>query len=127
MPYIDGLPVADAVDLDDLVDLGQGGTPGKPGTATLRSATVRQLFGGGGAFLPLQGGTLVGELIIDNPSGTSLDARRDVLVGGNLTVSGNVTLGAMGKLLMLVDIATDSTGLPSGTVYSNGGVLCIVP
>lgn len=52
-----------------------------------------------GNYLPLTGGTLLGELIINNPSGTSLDAKHDVLVGGTLGVtgaavlSGNATVG----------------------------------
>lgn len=48
-----------------------------------------------GPYLPISGGTMVGELIINNPSGTSLDARHDVLIGGTLGVTGATTLSTV--------------------------------
>jgi len=57
-----GLPAATVVTSADLVVLAQGGTPGVPGTATDRAATLAQIFGGSvlGPFLPLAGGTVMG-------------------------------------------------------------------
>jgi hypothetical protein len=43
MPYLDGLPAAVSVSSSDIIAIDQGGTPGVPGTATTRRATVAQL------------------------------------------------------------------------------------
>lgn len=100
MPYLDGLPVASSVSPSDIVAVDQGGTPGVPGSAITRQATVALLLAGGSGFLPISGGTIT----------------------GTLTVDGTTTLEAH---LVLVNIPTDPTGLATGTVYSDGGVLCI--
>jgi hypothetical protein len=60
--YIDGLPVATSVSLSDILVVDQGGTPGTPGTATTRQATLSQILGIAGGYLPLPGGTMTGTI-----------------------------------------------------------------
>lgn len=47
MPYLDGLPPAAALNLNDIIIVDQGGTPGIPGTATTGQSTIALL----GAFI----------------------------------------------------------------------------
>ena len=44
MPYIDGLPVASSVGVNDLVLLGQGGVTGYAGSAVSRTMTVAEFM-----------------------------------------------------------------------------------
>jgi len=46
MPYIDGLPPASTANGADVIALDQGGTPGVPGTATTRQASLAQIAAG---------------------------------------------------------------------------------
>lgn len=104
MPFLDGLPVATVVNPTDVIALDQGGTTGVPGSAITRQATVQLLLGTGTGYLPLSGGEIT----------------------GNLTVDGTLTVNTV---LVLLNIPTATDGVPpsvpTGTVYSNGGVLCI--
>ncbi len=58
--------------------------------------------GPAGPYLPVAGGTIVGPVILT----------------GSLTISGS-------GVLILTNLATSSAGLPAGTVWNNGGFLCV--
>lgn len=92
MAYVDGLPVASTVSVNDVLAIDQGGTPGTPGTSTTRQATLALILGGtpGTQYLPLIGGTLTGELII-SAAGTGLNVAHNVVIGGTLGVTGAVS------------------------------------
>jgi len=111
MPYLDGLPAAASVSVNDLIALDQGGTPNIPGTATTRKATIGQFLGtSGNTYLPLIGGTLTGPLVINstlNVSGTT------TLAGGTFTgtFAGNHTLSG---------VLTASGGFTGNTVFGIG-------
>jgi hypothetical protein len=64
MAYLDGLPIATSVSLADIIEIGQGGTPGVPGTATTRQVALSLLLAGAGPFLPLIGGNVTGPLLV---------------------------------------------------------------
>jgi hypothetical protein len=59
-----------------------------------------------GPFLPLTGGTVAGPLTVT----------------GAMTLSGATTVAGR---LTLTGLPTSASGLPAGTVWSNGGVLCV--
>lgn len=96
MPYMDGYPPAVTISVDDIVDIGQGGTPGRPGTATTRRATVGQILGGtpGSQYLPLIGGIVTG-LTTFTGAGTGLAVTNNATIGGTLGVAGASTLAAL--------------------------------
>jgi hypothetical protein len=59
-----GLPLASAVSSTDGIVVAQGGTPGVPGTATVREATIAQVIASAG-LLPIAGGTITGNLTVN--------------------------------------------------------------
>lgn len=59
-----GLPAAGGVSSADGIIVAQGGTPGVPGTATIREATVAQLIASA-SFLPTSGGAITGNLTVN--------------------------------------------------------------
>jgi hypothetical protein len=59
-----GLPAATGVSSGDGIVVAQGGTPGAPGTAIVREATVAQILAAA-SFLPIAGGTITGDLRVN--------------------------------------------------------------
>jgi len=49
------------------------------------------------------------------------------LWGGHLNQNADILDAMFGGTLVLKNLPTSPTGLPSGTVWNNGGVLCVAP
>lgn len=73
-----------------------------------------------GAFVPTTGGTMTGQLIINNASGTSLDARHNALIGGTLAVTGTSAFSDLGTFSK-----ASGTGLAVTANATIGGTLGI--
>lgn len=79
----------------------------------------------GSGYLPLSGGQMTGPLILAAdpvvPLGASTKQYVDAAVATALSLSGGTVTGP----LILQNLATSSVGLAPGTVWNNGGVLCV--
>ena len=127
MPYLDGLPTADSASLDDYVAVAQGGTTDRPGTATVRKATLEQIFEGIGISALFAAPPPIGSTTPNTGAFTTLSATNGItFAGGNNAVGTIYTDANWGGLIRgrsgaFADLALESSTANIGLKLAASG------